>query len=117
MGDGDFQWYGWIRVLTGDFPLLTAHDVEILSARKTAITFGCGNDPLCTAALRRQSSPGIARPSEKTLSEIRFQVGLLGWFDCRGRLSPGLAALQPDVTSHTCSRKQQGPERDEKDKH
>ncbi len=26
MGDGDFQWHGWIRVLTGDFRLLAAHD-------------------------------------------------------------------------------------------
>lgn len=69
-----------------------------------------------TTALRRLFSRGIVRPSGKTLS-VRFQVGLLGWFDCHGGLSPGLAAPQPDVTSHTCSRKQQGPERDEKDKY
>jgi hypothetical protein len=90
---------------------------EILSASEIATIVRCGNVALGTAALPRLSSRGNARPNEKTLSGVWFQIGLLDWIDCHGRLFSGLAVPQPDVTSHTCSRQKQRPERDEKDKH
>jgi hypothetical protein len=59
----------------------------------------------------------LCDPAEqkKTLSGIRFQVGLLDRFDSHRRLAPEFRALQPDVTSHTRGCNEQRAERDEKD--
>jgi hypothetical protein len=63
------------------------------------------------------SSTRRCRPINTTLSGLHFQVGLLGWFEGRRPFVPGFRALQPNVAGNTRGRKQQRPERDEKNDH
>jgi hypothetical protein len=124
MGDGDFacgfhaREFGGLGAHVGGDPFgnKLCNDSSVL--RRSC------NYVQCRATPSLSDSGQIAGHFISTLSGLQlsgfqllglhFQVGLPGWLNCGLNFFPVLAAMQPDVTGSPRCRKQQRPERDEK---